>query len=89
MQVTAIKRGFIYGQLRREGDVFELKQDEHFTSVWMAKGEQEIKEPEIKHANVKKTMKGTDTSNIKYQRLEIPSLMEKESTEKKTLSKKS
>ena len=71
MKVTAIKRGFIYGKYRREGDVFDLRSESHFSDYWMSKGNQEVKEPEIKHANLKKETT-FNSCDVKYPKLETP-----------------
>lgn len=73
MKVTAIRRGFIYGIFRREGDIFELENAEHFSDYWMEKGEAEIKEPEITHAKLKYDNEPTFNScDVEYPELEIP-----------------
>ncbi len=36
-QVIATKNGFIYQERKKEGDVFILKSEKHFSDFWMKK----------------------------------------------------
>ena len=77
MKVTAIKRGFIYGQLRKVGDEFECKEESEFSKVWMVKGDYEAPEP-IDNSNA------TCAEEIEHEPLEIPSLMNKKKRKRRT-----
>lgn len=81
MIVTAIRRGFFGGEMKKVGDKFDCPTEAEFSKNWMKKGEAKVKK--IDNSNVKSTL------DVKHEPLEIPSLLKKEKkTEKKTTKKK-
>ncbi len=67
MIVTAIKRGFIYGEMRKPGDKFDCKTEQEFSAKWMKKGDAVIEK--IDNSKVKSTLE------VVHERLEIPDFM--------------
>ena len=75
MKVTAIKIGFIHGNLRKVGDEFECSEQE-FSKTWMSEDKKDIP-VKLDNSNVKSSM------DVKHESLEIPSLMHQFKEEKK------
>lgn len=74
MIVTAIKRGFYDGIMRKPGDKFDCKTDQEFSANWMKKGDAVVKK--IDNSKVKSTLE------VVHERLEIPDFT-KEDKEKR------
>ena len=76
MKVTAIKRGFIHGQLRKVGDEFECEK-EQFSEIWMIEGDYTKPDP-VDNSEAK------CAEDIIHEPLEIPSLMNKPKRKRRT-----
>ena len=74
MIVTAIKRGFYDGIMRKPGDKFDCKTEQEFSDNWMSKGDPVIKK--IDNSKVKSTLE------VVHERLEIPDFTKKDKEER-------
>lgn len=53
LEVTVLKKGFIYGQIRQPRELLTLKDKKDFSKNWMAWGKVEVPEPKITHAKIR------------------------------------
>lgn len=53
LEVTVLKKGFIYGQIRQPREHLTLKDKKDFSEKWMAWGKVEVPEPKITHAKIR------------------------------------
>ena len=59
MKVKALKLGYYKDQRIKEGQVFHLKDEKHFSELWMAKLE-EAKEPKKSKKKVEEKVEDSD-----------------------------